>query len=44
MLRLRPELLALIDAAAAKEGDQPSRPEVIRRLLEKALDTPKRKR
>ena len=37
MLRLPPELLAKVDAVAADADDEPSRPEVIRRILEKAL-------
>lgn len=33
-LRLAPELLAWLDSERAKQDDQPSRPEMIRRVLE----------
>lgn len=36
-VRLQPDQLAEIDAWAAKQGDAPSRPEAIRRLVEKGL-------
>ena len=36
-LRLYPDLEAKIDAWRAKQADNPSRPEAIRRLVESAL-------
>lgn len=33
-LRLAPDLLAWLDAERAKQDDQPSRPEMVRRVLE----------
>jgi hypothetical protein len=36
-LRLYPDLERQIDAWASKQADKPSRPEAIRRLVEKAL-------
>lgn len=36
-VRLQPDQLAAVDAWAAKQEDGPSRPEAIRRLVEKAL-------
>lgn len=38
-VRLQPELLAAVDAAAAAEPDTPTRPEMIRRILASALET-----
>jgi hypothetical protein len=43
MLRLQPEPLAQLDAWIRDQDDSPSRPEAVRRLLEKALK-PKGKR
>lgn len=37
MVRLQPDALAKLDAWREAQGDQPSRPEAIRRILEKAL-------
>jgi hypothetical protein len=36
-VRLQPDSLQLVDNWAAKQDDQPSRPEAIRRLIEMAL-------
>lgn len=36
MLRLQPDLLAWVDSERAKLGPEPSRPEFIRQLIEKA--------
>lgn len=36
MLRLQPDLLAWVDAERAKLDPQPTRPEFIRQLIEKA--------
>ena len=36
-LRLQPKLLAALDAYRQAQGDEPSRPEAIRRLLAEAL-------
>lgn len=33
-VRLQPDLLAWLDAERAKQDDQPSRPEMVRRVLE----------
>lgn len=43
-VRLQNELLVLLDEMRRREPDLPSRPEVIRRLVEQALDTTKKKR
>jgi hypothetical protein len=37
-LRILPPLLKRIDAWIAKESDKPSRPEAMRRLIERGLD------
>lgn len=37
MVRLQPDQLAALDAWRAAQDDQPSRPEAIRRLLDRAL-------
>jgi hypothetical protein len=42
MVRLQPAALARLDRWAASQDDDPSRPEAIRRLIEKALKAPKR--
>lgn len=34
-VRLQPDLLDWLDSERAKQDDQPSRPEMIRRMLEK---------
>lgn len=34
-VRLQPDLLDWLDAECAKQDDQPSRPEMIRRILER---------
>ncbi|WP_370656179.1 ribbon-helix-helix protein, CopG family [Paracoccus wurundjeri] len=34
-VRLQPDLLEWLDAECAKQDDQPSRPEMIRRILER---------
>ena len=39
LVRIRPELLASLDAWIRKEGVSLSRPEAIRRLIELALST-----
>ena len=44
MLRLAPEQMSALDAYIAKQPDEPSRPEAIRRLLDGALPKPKAKR
>lgn len=36
-VRLQPDMLAWLDAERTKQDDQPSRPEMIRRLLEGAM-------
>jgi hypothetical protein len=36
-VRLQPEALAKLDAWRGRQHDEPSRPEAIRRLVEKAL-------
>lgn len=33
-VRLQPDLLAWLDAERAKHGDNPSRPELVRQMLE----------
>jgi hypothetical protein len=38
-VRLYPDMQAQLDAWIAKQGDKPSRPEAIRRLLAKALSS-----
>lgn len=38
-VRLQPDILAAVDAAAAAEPDTPTRPEMIRRILTSALET-----
>jgi hypothetical protein len=43
-LRLYPEIEERLDAWIAKQPDEPSRPEAIRRLLDGALPKPKAKR
>lgn len=40
MLRLHPPLLPRLDAWIAEQRDAPSRPEAIRRLLERSLGAP----
>lgn len=42
-IRLSPEMRAAIDAWAAKQEDRPPRSEAIRRMIEQALDTRKKK-
>jgi len=37
-VRLQPDNLAGLDAWIARQPDAPSRPEAIRRLIERALD------
>jgi hypothetical protein len=37
MVRLQPAMLARVDRWAASQGDDPSRPETIRRLIDRAL-------
>lgn len=44
MVRLRPDMDDRLEAYIAKQPDEPSRPEAIRRLLDKALPKPKAKR
>jgi hypothetical protein len=39
MLRLQPDQLAAVDAFAAGEPDNPSRPEAVRRLVARGLGT-----
>ena len=41
MVRLRPDMEACLEAYIAKQPDEPSRPEAIRRLLDGALPKPK---
>jgi hypothetical protein len=41
LVRLRPDMEANLDAYIAKQPDEPSRPEAIRRLLDDALPKPK---
>jgi metal-responsive CopG/Arc/MetJ family transcriptional regulator len=43
MVRVQPDLMGKIDAWA-DANDVPSRPEAIRRLVDQALESPKRKR
>jgi hypothetical protein len=43
-IRLSPELRERIDAWAAQQEDQPPRSEAIRRMIEQALDSPRKKR
>jgi hypothetical protein len=42
-VRCHDDLLASVDAWAAKEDDEPTRPEAIRRLVELGLQAPKPK-
>jgi hypothetical protein len=44
MLRLHEPQLSKLDAWIADQGDHPSRPEAIRRLLEHALGAGKRRK
>jgi hypothetical protein len=37
MVRLQPDPLAKLDAWSSEQSDSPTRPEAIRRLIEKAL-------
>ena len=43
LVRIQPNGLRAIDAWIAQQADNPSRPEAIRRLVERALDMPKKK-
>jgi hypothetical protein len=43
-VRLHPPALAALDKWASQQGDQPTRPEAIRRMIEQVLSTSKRKR
>jgi hypothetical protein len=43
-LRLYPDLEAKLDAWRGQQGDSPSRPEAIRRLLVQALSARRRQR
>jgi hypothetical protein len=44
MVRVPPDQMKRIDEWAASEDDQPSRPEAIRRLVNQALDSPKKRK
>jgi hypothetical protein len=39
-VRLQPPDLAKVDSWAAQQEDEPSRPEAIRRLIERGLEAP----
>ena len=43
LVRIQPDKLATLDAYIAKQPDEPSRPEAIRRVLDGALPKPKSK-